>query len=196
MENPVIYENLKRHRRVLEKIASLSKDRYFNGKVSYDIEFFAIQGGNILEEASEILKRIYSIHERIDGLMDIVVFSIGTMVHLGESLNYEDDIEVIHPVETIADSISLFFTMGYKGERVPRDIVMMYSRLVLAAINLVEIEGYNSSQCLEECLKEISSREQDPVQKLDGRKPGEKWLKWVNQPEDTLYKADYARFKR
>jgi len=196
MGNTVVYENLNKHRNILERIAYLSNERYFNGKVNYDVEFFAIQGGNILEEASEILKRIYSHHERIDGLMDIVVFSIGTMVHLVKSLNYEDDIEVIHPVETIGDTISLFFTMGYKGERVPEDIVMMYSRLVLAAINLVEIEGYDSIKCLEECLEEISSREQDPIQKLDGRKPGEKWLKWKKQPEDTLYKADYAKFKR
>ena len=196
MGNTVVYENLSQHKDVIEKIRELSKSRYFNGKVYCDTEFFAIQGGNILEEASEILKRIYSMHERVDGLNDIVVFSIGTMVHIEETLDYDNDIEAIHPVDTIADTISLFFTIGYKLERVPSNMNAMYSRLVMAAINLIEREGYDSIKCLNECLLEISSRQQDHIQKEAGRKAGEKWQKDKNQLPKTLYKADYGKCRR
>lgn len=57
--------------------------------------------------------------------------------------------------------------------------------------------GYNPNIAMEETLKEISSRQQDPVQKAQWEENGAegKWKKWVYQPSNTLYKADYSKAK-
>jgi hypothetical protein len=51
---------------------------------------------------------------------------------------------------------------------------------------------------MEETVLEISSRLQDPKQAekwdLHGN-DGDKWMKWKEQPEHTLYKADYTKAK-
>lgn len=55
--------------------------------------------------------------------------------------------------------------------------------------------GFDFIKAMQETLKEINSRVQDPEQKArweSGDRPaGEKWKKWKEQPEETLYKADY-----
>lgn len=59
----------------------------------------------------------------------------------------------------------------------------------------VEELSFNFIKCMDECLKEISSRQQDPEQKArwekEGNLNGEKWQKDPNQDPSTLYKADY-----
>ena len=63
--------------------------------------------------------------------------------------------------------------------------------------NIVKELGFDFVKCIDECLKEISSRKQDPAQKLkweaQGGSLGEKWQKDLNQNPDTLYKADYKK---
>lgn len=57
--------------------------------------------------------------------------------------------------------------------------------------------GFDFIKCMDECLKEISSRQQDPEQanrwETGGNTSGEKWMKDPNQNPETLYKADYMR---
>jgi hypothetical protein len=63
--------------------------------------------------------------------------------------------------------------------------------------NTVKELGFDFVKCMDECLKEILSRKQDPDQKLkweaQGGSLGEKWQKDLNQNPDTLYKADYKK---
>lgn len=63
--------------------------------------------------------------------------------------------------------------------------------------NTVKTLGFDFVKCMDECLKEISSRKQDPDQKLkweaQGGSLGEKWQKDLNQNPDTVYKADYKK---
>ena len=60
---------------------------------------------------------------------------------------------------------------------------------------IVKELGFDFMKAMEETLKEIESRQQDPEQKLkwetQGGGLGEKWQKDLNQDTDTLYKADY-----
>ena len=55
---------------------------------------------------------------------------------------------------------------------------------------------FDFKMAMEETIKEISARVQDPIQKseweLNGSN-GQKWEKWKDQPEETLYKADYVK---
>lgn len=70
--------------------------------------------------------------------------------------------------------------------------------IVIAAGEMVKL-GYNPELCLKQTIKEIFSRQQDPVQAtawVNGQKvPGEKWLKNRQQDPSTIYKADYSTCK-
>lgn len=55
--------------------------------------------------------------------------------------------------------------------------------------------GYCFRKAMKECLAEINSREQDPIQAEEWAKNGAsgKWEKNRSQNPDTLYKADYTK---
>ena len=67
------------------------------------------------------------------------------------------------------------------------------------SINEVELMGYYNNNCMDETVKEISSRQQDPIQKdfwdIWGY-DGTKWKKDPIQDPSTLYTADYRKCKR
>ena len=62
--------------------------------------------------------------------------------------------------------------------------------------NTITAMGYDFNKCMEEVLKEISSRRQDPKQQEDWEKhgvpKGAKWQKDREQCSETLYKADFS----
>lgn len=66
------------------------------------------------------------------------------------------------------------------------------------SINELGTMKYNNKKCMIETIKEISSRKQDPQQKIEwtNTKPTGKWKKWEDQPKDTLYAANYSICKR
>ena len=61
--------------------------------------------------------------------------------------------------------------------------------------NEVELMKYCDLKTDEEVFKEINSRIQDPLQKLQWEEVGalEKWQKDRNQDKSTLYTADYSK---
>lgn len=65
------------------------------------------------------------------------------------------------------------------------------------AINECELMGYDNDLTMNETIKEISSRLQDPTQKIEWQEkiPYGKWKKWAEQPKSTLYEANYADCK-
>jgi len=72
--------------------------------------------------------------------------------------------------------------------------------VIVIATGEIRKMGYNPILVLNETVKEISSRKQDPAQKhrwerLFKKQLGEKWLKDKNQSPDTLYKADFNKCK-
>ncbi len=70
--------------------------------------------------------------------------------------------------------------------------------IVIAAGEIVKL-GFNPELCLKQTVKEISSRNQCPEQAsrwaMNNKQHGEKWLKDPNQPQSTLYIADYSTCK-
>jgi len=71
--------------------------------------------------------------------------------------------------------------------------------LRVIAIGEIRKAGYNPKCTLQETVKEISSRKQDPAQAerwAKGEKEdGEKWLKDKSQDKSELYKADFEKCK-
>ena len=83
----------------------------------------------------------------------------------------------------------------YFGEPLSEnDTIDAINDIVVFSINEAETIGYDFDATLSETIKEISSREQCPIQKDMWKSLGydnTKWKKDVNQDKDTLYKANY-----
>lgn len=69
--------------------------------------------------------------------------------------------------------------------------------LIVVATGAIWKLRYNPELAMRETLKEINSRQQDPIQKKQWEENGAdgKWRKWIHQPSNTLYKADYSKAK-
>lgn len=71
--------------------------------------------------------------------------------------------------------------------------------IVVAAGGITQ-QGYNPELTLKQVVKEITSREQDPIQAYSwslnpGLQDTEKWLKNKEQSPETLYTADFSTCK-
>ena len=78
------------------------------------------------------------------------------------------------------------------------DTIDSINDICVFSINEVETMGYDFDKTLDETIKEISSRQQDPIQKEMWAKWGydnTKWKKDINQDKSTLYKANYEDCK-
>lgn len=75
------------------------------------------------------------------------------------------------------------------------DIVDALCDIIVVATGAIHKLGYNPNISMNETLKEISSRQQDPIQKDIWKKWGAsgKWEKNKSQEPSTLYKADYTK---
>ena len=90
-----------------------------------------------------------------------------------------------------------FLAKSYVNNQPIEGQLLEYYQEFVKIPNIVKELGFDFVKCMDECLKEISSRKQDPDQKLkwesQGGSLGEKWQKDLNQNPDTLYKADYKK---
>jgi NTP pyrophosphatase (non-canonical NTP hydrolase) len=71
--------------------------------------------------------------------------------------------------------------------------------IVVISVGEIRKMNYDPELVLNEVVKEISSRRQDPEQSKrwanGGKEDGEKWLKDKSQDTKTLYKADFSKAK-
>ena len=79
------------------------------------------------------------------------------------------------------------------------EMVDALNDLRTVAIGEIRKMGYDPILTLNETVKEISSRKQDPKQKQAWKQygilKGDKWQKDVNQCSETIYKADFSLCK-
>jgi len=187
----------------LEIIGRLASIRYFDG-VIYDTSDNLIQQcGNIVEELSEIMKSPKFIHETVDGLCDIIVFSISSSKHFNLLVDIGSyNVKRGYEGKSLADAInrmtsySLTNLINGTSDEVLDDRVYMaeiFNQFIASSIACIEALGYNPELCLDQVYKEISSRTQDPKQVERGREPGEKWEKDKSEEAQKLwYKADFS----
>jgi hypothetical protein len=98
----------------------------------------------------------------------------------------------------IKEEKDLIMSMFFDAEPISvDDTIDAIQDIQVFSVNETELMGYDNEMCNYEVFKEINSREQDPIQKIEwqDKKPHGKWKKWSEQPKDTLYKADYSRCK-
>lgn len=84
--------------------------------------------------------------------------------------------------------------VGYPNEH---EMIDALCDIIVVATGAIHKLGYNPNIAMNETLKEISSRQQDPIQKDIWKKWGAsgKWEKNKSQKPSTLYKADYTKAK-
>jgi hypothetical protein len=99
--------------------------------------------------------------------------------------------------DTYAESMLADADM-YNANSTEDDVIDALCDINVFTVNFMPRFGFDAQIAMEETVLEISSRLQDPKQAekwdLYGN-DGDKWMKWKEQPEHTLYKADYTKAK-
>lgn len=114
----------------------------------------------------------------------------------------QEEIDAEGAIDEIIDSLCDRYTLmigslaksGYKGIALSEAMLVNYEEFRLIPERVKSL-GYCFRKAMAECLMEINSRVQDPVQAADWAENGasSKWLKDLNQDPTTLYKADYSQ---
>ena len=104
---------------------------------------------------------------------------------------YEDKKEIKYYQNEIMDKY--FFEELFKNISEERILDAIQDNRVFSE-NETELMGYDANKTLNEVIKEVSSRKQDPDQFIEWQqtKPFGKWKKDINQPKETLYKANFS----
>lgn len=125
---------------------------------------------------------------------DYLVFVGNVLEELLEPIYNNEDIEDIKS-QILVD---YFDKKDVHSENIKAyDIIDAIQDIQVFCINETELMCYDNLKCNNEVFKEINSRVQDPQQKEDWIENGanSKWQKMRNQPQETLYIADYSKCK-
>lgn len=113
-----------------------------------------------------------------------------------EEIDAEGDIHEI--IDSLCDKFVVFTgslaKSGYANKGLSEAMLVNYEEYKKIPKRVKSL-GYCFRKAMKECLAEINSREQDPIQAEEWAKNGasSKWLKNLNQDPTTLYKADYTK---
>jgi NTP pyrophosphatase (non-canonical NTP hydrolase) len=158
---------------------------------------------SLLEENQE-LKDAYNnndYQEIIDAYADHIVFATNLLGQIDKDMFIFPKAEDIdNEVKSIED-INLYIKMLSSLIETNQHKLAMYvlKKIIWACKVNIEHLGYNFECVMDETIKEISSRQQEPEQKKrwkENGSNGEKWQKWLQQNKDTLYKANYNNCKK
>lgn len=121
---------------------------------------------------------------------DYMVFIANILEEIMEPLYPKEDIKRFQ--KEIMDKY--FFSGNYGLIANELDIVDCLQDIIVFSTNEVELMGYDNERCNVEVLKEINSREQNPIQKEQWEKFGTygKWEKsLLPEHKEKWYKANY-----
>ena len=113
-----------------------------------------------------------------------------------EEIDAEGDIHEI--IDSLCDKFVVFTgslaKSGYANKGLSEAMLVNYEEYKKIPKRVKSL-GYCFRKAMAECLAEINSREQDPIQAEEWAKNGAsgKWEKNRSQSPDTLYKADYTK---
>jgi len=159
--------------------------------------------GSLLEENQE-LKEAYDnndYQEVIDAYADHIVFITNLLGQLGEKNIFPDSENRSHIVKSV-DDIKLLIKLLNSLIEAKQEFLATYLLKIINWSCKVDIEhlGYDFECVMDETVREISSRQQDPEQKAKWEQSGsngEKWQKSLLPEHKALwYKAEYKKCKR
>lgn len=141
---------------------------------------------NITEEFDE-LSQAKCEEDKIDALCDLAIIGLNSFEINPHSLQ-----KALGHYDIYA---TYFYALNFK-----EDECMNIDRYIAGLFNAMQSYGYDPFICMQETIKEISSRRQDPDQKVEWDrlrikrlKPTDKWQKDKNQTD--TYRADYSKAK-
>lgn len=140
--------------------------------------------GNTIEEFKELLEAKTQA-ERIDALCDLAIVGINS---------FQVD---AHSLQNALGRYDIYATYFY-ALSFQKDGSMNIYKYIAGLFHAMQSYGYDPVICMQETIKEISSRRQDPKQKEEwqnlrkqGKKPMDKWQK--DRSQKDVYKADYSK---
>ncbi len=127
-----------------------------------------------------------------------------------DKADFDPRVETINPLEEMLES---FYLSGADPREVAEEVyefMLKFGKpvetqkveryldridIVIYVLTGLMKLGVDIECALDETLKEIESRQQDPEQAKEWAEngPSGKWQKWKDQPKETLYKADYTK---
>lgn len=154
------------------------------------------QAGRVLQEISEfLLEGEKDIEEEVDALCDVQVFARNAIAGIRIETVYNHVSEDLHTYtlpKAIVEMGKLTIDMIYNTDKL--HCLYILNRLIDLSNRALELLGYCPYKCMVECIKEISSRMQDPIQAAVWAETGPvgKWEKDKKQDPSTLYIANYS----
>lgn len=148
---------------------------------------------NILDEIEEAKEEL--LNGRIQAfaveVADVAIFCFNGIGQLGmDYVEHKHGYERIslEALESLCDSMNI---------SLPVATYQKLAMLISLCKDLIESHGYDFKKIVMEKIKVVSSRVQDPSQKLEWEENGVrgKWLKDKNQDKSTIYIADYDSCK-
>jgi hypothetical protein len=173
---------------IVQELKQWRKNR--NLKVELDKKVLI---GNMLEECSEYF-RADTNYDKIDALCDISVFAINSID--GKQGKDLIELDITPPFTPLVDS-SIYKIINALSNMEYNSMQHFLVDMVNISYEMIYLLGYDYKKCMLETIKEISSREQCPIQVIEWQENGisGKWLKNRNQDPKTLYKANYESCK-
>lgn len=110
----------------------------------------------------------------------------------------EELLEIVYEdkqdIKFCQQSIMQTYFNDYLNDINENDLIDAIQDIRVFSENETELMGYDADKTLNEVIKEVSSRKQDPDQFIEWQqnKPFGKWKKWSKQPKETLYKANFS----
>jgi len=160
--------------------------------------------GSLLEENQELREAYDNNDEQeiIDAWADHIVFCTNLLGQLGEDYIFPGLTEINYVVKSVDDIKELIELLEEMIETKQVLLVKIYTLKVINWYCKINIEqlGYDFECVMDETVREISSRQQDPKQKYRWEQSGsngEKWQKSLLPEHKALwYKADYSKCKK
>lgn len=165
---------------------------------------------NILLEEFEELKRAVNddnLHDILDAYADIIVVCMNAIEGIdtfntnnGNGILFKIlvDTSYVNADGMLNDLITSYCSDDITNSRISNRYDQINSLIIFTCLSGINSCGYNPNGILNEVVKHILSREQDPIQKEEwnkGNRTG-KWLKNKNQDVNTLYYPNFDKYKK
>jgi phosphoribosyl-ATP pyrophosphohydrolase len=158
---------------------------------------------SLLEENKELQEAYKNndYQEVIDAYADHIVFAVNLLGQVDKNISiYTKPEDRDNNVKSVDEIYTYIMILSSLIETNQHKLAMYVLKKIIWACKVnIEHLGYDFDCVMDETIKEISSRQQDPEQKKRWKENGfngEKWHKNLNQSKDTLYKADYSKCKK
>lgn len=185
----------------LAEIVKLNQTRYgldFDGQKAIE---------KLEEEILEEFKPHFEsddIESMVDDLGDVIVTATGELTKIG--IKYKElptrlnrELEVTQTtLEKLTSKLDDLKKAIFVTDNQASTVNLLHDISLIAAEGILELK-YQPTLVLKQIVHEISSRQQDPIQAqawaTGNKQPGEKWKKFKDQDESTLYTADFSTCK-